>query len=34
MFAEPVYHPAAGSIIMIQSKKQVSYKDVILSIAK
>jgi hypothetical protein len=34
MFADPVYHPAAGQMKMIQAKKQVSYKDVILSIAK
>jgi len=34
MFAEPVYHPAAGQMKMKQAKKQVSYKDVILFIAK
>jgi hypothetical protein len=34
MFAEPVYHPAAGQMKMMQVKKQVSYKDVILSITK
>jgi hypothetical protein len=34
MFAEPVYHPAAGQMKMMQAKKQVSYKDVILPITK
>jgi hypothetical protein len=34
MFAEPVYHPAAGLMKMMQVKKQVPYKDVILFIAK
>jgi hypothetical protein len=34
MFAEPVYHPAAGQMKMKQANNQVSYKDVILSIAK